>query len=84
GKPFADPEGFKRPLSLNTYAETRSEMRDDRLLLFVDRMPWQAGSFTYTLRAVNKGSFVLPPLSAEDMYDPSIRALTRTAAVTVE
>lgn len=84
GKPFPPPAGYERPASLNTCDQGRTEMRDDRLLLFVDYMPPRAGSFTYTLRAVNKGDFVLPPVSAEDMYDPSIRALTNTAKVVVE
>lgn len=84
GKPFAAPEGYKNAHSLNTWIEGRTEMRDDRLLLFVDYMYARSSAFTYTLRAVNKGEFVLPPLSVEDMYDPSIRALTHTAKVTVE
>jgi uncharacterized protein YfaS (alpha-2-macroglobulin family) len=84
GKPFAAPRGYERAHSLNTWAEGRTEMRDDRLLHFADYPPNHPSFFTYTLRAVNKGTFVLPPLSAEDMYDPSIRALTHTATVTVE
>ncbi|SBV90858.1 putative Alpha-2-macroglobulin domain protein [uncultured delta proteobacterium] len=84
GKPFASPAGYANAYSLNTWVEGRTEMRDDRLLLFVDYMPNRASAFTYTLRAVNKGEFVLPPLSVEDMYDPSIHALSHTARVTVE
>ena len=84
GKPFAAPEGYKNAYSLNTWIEGRTEMRDDRLLLFVDYMHARPSAFTYTLRAVNRGEFVLPPLSVEDMYDPSIRALTQTAKVIVE
>ena len=84
GKPFARPKGFERAISLNTFIEGRSEMRDDRLLLFADHLPARPAFFTYTLRAVNKGEFVLPPVSAEDMYDPSIRALTPTAKVIVD
>ncbi|CAK7063618.1 MAG: Alpha-2-macroglobulin [Desulfovibrio sp.] len=84
GKRFAPPAGFEHASPLNTYSEGRSEMRDDRLLLFADYMPNIAGVFTYTLRAVNKGDFLLPPVSAEDMYDPSIRALSPTARVVVE
>ncbi len=84
GKPFPHPKDYRNCVSLNTYIEGRTEMRDDRLLLFVDYMPVRPSAFTYTLRAVNKGEFILPPLSAEDMYDPSIRALTPTAKVSVE
>lgn len=86
GKAFIAPKGYedRNVVSLNSYAAGRTEMRDDRLLLFIDYMPAMPSSFTYTLRAVNKGEFVLPPLSVEDMYDPSIHALTNTARVTVE
>ena len=59
-------------------------MRDDRLLLFVDNMPGDVSSFSYTIRAVNKGTFVLPPLMAEAMYDPAIKANTQSGRVTVE
>ncbi|MCC8193828.1 MAG: hypothetical protein LIP28_04190, partial [Deltaproteobacteria bacterium] len=83
-KPFAPPKGYGNSHSLNTWIEGRTEMRDDRLLLFADYAPSRPSVFTYTLRAVNKGEFVLPPLSVEDMYDPSIHALTHTARVTVE
>ena len=84
GKPFASPKGFEKTSSLNTWMQGRTEMRDDRLLLFADFMPNRPAVFVYTLRAVSKGEFVLPPLAVEDMYDPSIRALTHTASVTVE
>ena len=84
GNPFAVPKGFDRPSSLNTWMQGRTEMRDDRLLIFADYMPSRPSVFVYTLRAVSKGEFVLPPLAVEDMYDPSIRALTHTSGVTVE
>lgn len=84
GKPFITPKEYRNAASLNTFWGGRTEMRDDRLLLFADYMPNGPAAFTYTLRAVSKGEFVLPPLSAEDMYDPTIRALTNTARVTVE
>lgn len=84
GKPVAAPKVFASATSLNTYMETRTEMRDDRLLLFVNEMPGRPSTFTYTLRAVTKGSFVLPPLAAEAMYDPTIKAVTAPGTVTVE
>ena len=83
GKPIPAPEGFKNARSLGR-AGARAEMRDDRLLLFMDSMPAGPSAYTYTLRAVSKGTFVLPPVSAEDMYDPSIRALTAAGEVIVE
>ena len=50
------------------------DLRDDRILLFVDLPPdsWQT---YYTLvRAVAPGTFRLPPVQAEAMYDPTLRA----------
>ncbi|MFH1913648.1 MAG: MG2 domain-containing protein [Pseudomonadota bacterium] len=50
------------------------DLRDDRVLFFTDlpRPGWHAG---YTqLRAVTPGSFALPPVQAEAMYDPDITA----------
>ena len=67
---------------LNGLGGARAEMRDDRLLLYVDTLP-KKSAFVYTLRAVSRGGFVLPPLSAEGMYDTGIRAVTLPGKVTV-
>lgn len=67
---------------LNGLGGARAEMRDDRLLLYVDTLP-KRSAFVYTLRAVSRGSFVLPPLSAEGMYDSDIRAVTLPGKVIV-
>ncbi|MCK9240316.1 alpha-2-macroglobulin [Desulfocurvus sp.] len=50
------------------------DLRDDRVLFFADAVDdrWSVG---YTqLRAVSPGSFALPPVQAEAMYDPDIVA----------
>ncbi|MDR0827108.1 MAG: hypothetical protein LBN33_04395 [Desulfovibrio sp.] len=78
------PELFGQPLSLNSYEQTRVEMRDDRLLLFVNAVPGRPAFFTYSLRAVHKGEFMLPPLAAEAMYDPAISAVGVPGRVKVE
>ena len=49
------------------------DRRDDRLLLFPARID-RTGVFAYTLRAVTPGTFILPPIAAECMYDDAIRA----------
>ncbi len=51
------------------------DLRDDRILFFTDVYEggWRVG---YTqLRAVTPGVFNLPPVQAEAMYDPAIKAL---------
>jgi len=57
--------------------DTRSwayqDIRDDRLILFAGPLGREV-SFTYTLRAVTVGSFVVPQVFAEAMYDPDIHA----------
>jgi uncharacterized protein YfaS (alpha-2-macroglobulin family) len=60
------------------------DLRDDRILLFVDLPPnsWQT---YYTLaRAVAPGSFRLPPVQAEAMYDPAMRATGERGTMAVK
>ena len=59
------------------------DMREDRLLVFFDRI-YKEATYSYSLRAVTKGSFVLPPLAADAMYDPSFNAVTADGVVIVE
>ncbi|MCK5844019.1 MAG: alpha-2-macroglobulin family protein [Victivallales bacterium] len=47
------------------------ERRDDRLLVFTS-LPKGKSTYKYILRAVAKGRFALPPVSAECMYAPAI------------
>ncbi len=50
------------------------DLRDDRILLFAD-LPADSWQTFYTLvRAVAPGKFRLPPVQAEAMYNPAIRA----------
>ena len=57
----------------------RSDVRDDRLLLFADRLS-EAATYRFRVRAVTKGTFAVPPISAEGMYDPEIRFIGETPA----
>ncbi len=67
---------------LNGLNGVRAEMRDDRLVLFVNTLP-QRSAFTYNLRAVSRGTFLLPPTAAEGMYDADIHSAGLPGAVTV-
>jgi uncharacterized protein YfaS (alpha-2-macroglobulin family) len=60
----------------------RQELRDDRVLYFVDHMPAGVTRFRYLARATSAGRFVVPPTRAEAMYEPEI--FGRTAASTLE
>ena len=49
-----------------------SDIRDDRLILFFDRLTRET-SYGIKLRAVTKGTFAVPQVSAFGMYDPAVR-----------
>ncbi len=59
---------------------SHTETRDDRVLLFADRLDAGEHTFTYVARATTAGTYVLPPAHAELMYRPEVQA--RTAAGT--
>ncbi|OGV76149.1 MAG: hypothetical protein A3K19_16055 [Lentisphaerae bacterium RIFOXYB12_FULL_65_16] len=52
------------------------EKLDDRLLLFCNLRDPGHASFTYHVRAVTRGTFAVPGVAAEAMYEPHIRACT--------
>ncbi len=47
------------------------DIRDDRLIFFGAFQRQRERKFHYALRAVTRGTFTLPPVSAEAMYDPA-------------
>jgi alpha-2-macroglobulin len=58
------------------------EIRDDRVLFFVDRMPPGMFHYRYLARATSLGSFVLPQTVVQEMYTPEV--FGRTGADRVE
>jgi uncharacterized protein YfaS (alpha-2-macroglobulin family) len=63
-------------------AHFREELRDDRVLFFVDHMPAGMYRYRYLARATSVGRFITPPTVAHAMYEPEI--FGRTAASVVE
>ncbi|MDR1649869.1 MAG: hypothetical protein LBR71_06370, partial [Synergistaceae bacterium] len=62
----------------------RYDIRDDRLLIFIDRLS-RTTDYRFAMRAVTKGTFARPPLSAEGMYDPGIHFIGEMESpVTIE
>ena len=60
------------------------DIRDDRVLLFTD-LPANEWHIAYALlRAVAPGTFRLPPVQAEAMYDPAIRATGERGTIEVK
>ncbi|MBQ9564753.1 MAG: Ig-like domain-containing protein [Synergistaceae bacterium] len=54
-----------------------SDVRDDRLLLFFDRLSGET-TYGFKVRAVTRGTFAVPPISAMGMYDPAVRFTGRS------
>jgi hypothetical protein len=48
------------------------ERRDDRLVLFADRLPAGIHEATFVARATTPGTFVSRPARAEEMYAPEV------------
>ncbi len=48
------------------------ETRDDRVLLFADRLAPGVHSYSYVARATTAGTFQRPPARAEEMYTPEV------------
>lgn len=61
----------------------RQELRDDRVLHFVDDMPAGLYQYAYLARATTPGSFVTPPTMALEMYQDEIFGRTAARTVTV-
>jgi len=59
------------------------DIRDDRLLLFTDLPRTKDLHYRYVVRAVTKGKFKLPPISASCMYDPSIVSVNGQGEITI-
>ncbi|HHG83839.1 MAG TPA: hypothetical protein ENJ82_03745 [Bacteroidetes bacterium] len=50
------------------------DARDDRAIYYTDMKANQVKEFAYLMRAVSQGTFLLPPVAAEAMYDPEIHS----------
>ena len=48
------------------------DIRDDRVLFYVSRMDRGHAVYRYAARAVTRGDFTLPVITAESMYDAGI------------
>jgi hypothetical protein len=62
---------------------SHKEMRDERYVLFWDRLPAGVYEYTYLARATTIGRFVVPPLKAMEMYHPEVFGRNGTQIVEV-
>ncbi|MCA9706095.1 MAG: hypothetical protein KDK70_09630, partial [Myxococcales bacterium] len=60
-----------------------TDLRDERMLLFADFMPAGVYTYSYTARATTLGTFQLPPVRAEAMYEPEIFGHSESSTVRV-
>lgn len=60
------------------------EIRDDRVLFFVDDLPAGVYRYRYLARATSIGRFVVPPTKAEEMYTPEVFGRTPAGRITVK
>lgn len=65
------------------FAFDHKELRDDRVVLFSDRLPAGVYEYTYLARATTYGSFVVAPAKAEEMYRPETFGRNGTTRVHV-
>jgi alpha-2-macroglobulin len=59
------------------------ELRDDRYVLFWNRLPAGTYEYTYIVRSTTVGRFIVPPLKAHEMYNPEIFGRNGTQIVNV-
>ncbi|MDR1677130.1 MAG: hypothetical protein LBS44_01920, partial [Deltaproteobacteria bacterium] len=62
--------------------QTHLELREDRVIAVLPSL-YGTAKLRYQLRAVTAGEFILPPTTAEGMYQPERRAVLASARVTV-
>jgi uncharacterized protein YfaS (alpha-2-macroglobulin family) len=65
------------------FAFSHQEKRDDRVVLFSDRLPSGVYEYTYLARSTTIGTFVVAPLKAEEMYHPEVFGRNGTNLVEV-
>jgi hypothetical protein len=59
------------------------EVRDDRVLFFVDHMAAGMYRYRYLARATTNGAYVLPPTRAEEMYAPEVFGRTAAGSIAI-
>lgn len=64
-------------------AAVRREIRDDRVVYFVDDLPAGVTSYRFVARASTPGTFIAPPARAEEMYAPDTFARTAAETITI-
>jgi uncharacterized protein YfaS (alpha-2-macroglobulin family) len=72
--------GEPEDLDESYWTPAAREVRDDRVLVFIEGLPSGPATFTYMARATTAGRYVVPGISAGEMYEPAV--IARTAPLT--
>jgi hypothetical protein len=67
----------------SAYEPAYADIRHDRLVFYGSFAHGQERKFCYALRAVTKGSFILPPIIAEAMYAPMKASVASSGRIVV-
>ncbi|MFN8397438.1 MAG: MG2 domain-containing protein [Bacteroidia bacterium] len=59
------------------------DVRDDRVNVFVSMESGETRTFEYLVRAVNQGRYLMPPITAEAMYDAGIHSRRSGAVIRI-
>lgn len=70
-------------LSQKSFTPEYLDIRDDRLLLYTNLIDRNTRVFYYALRAITRGTFTLPPVSAEAMYNPEFSGINSSGIVKI-
>lgn len=86
-EPIRNPEnpafdGARLAVAGSTWRPEHEDIREDRVILF-GSVGEDAQEFRYSIRAVNAGTYILPPAYAESMYDRSVQARSVGGSLTV-
>ena len=66
----------------STWTPEYGDVREDRVVLYGSVGP-EVMEFIYAMRATNAGSFAVPPLQGESMYDRSVMARSTGSKIRV-
>jgi uncharacterized protein YfaS (alpha-2-macroglobulin family) len=68
----------------SSWAFDHVEKYDDHVLLFADVLPVGMNTFSYLVRVVRGGTFILPSTRAEGMYEPEVFGQTASSVVEIK
>jgi uncharacterized protein YfaS (alpha-2-macroglobulin family) len=58
--------------------------RDNQTEIFADQLPGGSHEYNYLIRATTPGTFIVPPLKAEEMYAPETFGRAQTETVVID